>query len=134
VSVGISRDAYDRQLMLGLAGRYALVCAVKGGLSLKRATARFKGSPATAYDRASSRFGLPFYRRSFIAAGSSSDLAAYDAAAGFDAEKAAIPGAFFQPTSSPAFDVSRVSRVPRRARSRSRPDLRVGRSRGSSTL
>jgi hypothetical protein len=38
-----------------------------------------------AYDRASRYFGLPFYRRTFIAAGSGSDLAAYDAAAGFDA-------------------------------------------------
>jgi hypothetical protein len=57
-----------------------------------------------------------------------------DAAAGFDAERRRSPAPSFRPTSSPAFDVSRVSRVPRRARSRSRRDLRVGRSRGSSAL
>jgi hypothetical protein len=35
-------------------------------------------------------FSLPFYRRMFAAAGYAPDLAAYDAAAGFDAQKAAI--------------------------------------------
>jgi transposase InsO family protein len=34
---------------LGLAGRYALVCAIEGGLSLKAAAAAFSVSPATAH-------------------------------------------------------------------------------------
>jgi transposase-like protein len=34
---------------LGLAGRLALVRAVEGGLSLKRAAARFSVAPATAH-------------------------------------------------------------------------------------
>jgi transposase InsO family protein len=38
-----------RNAKLGLAGRYALVCAVEDGLSLKRAAARFNVSPATAH-------------------------------------------------------------------------------------
>jgi transposase InsO family protein len=38
-----------RNAKLGLAGRYALVCAVEGGLSLKAAAAAFSVSPATAH-------------------------------------------------------------------------------------
>lgn len=38
-----------RNAKLGLAGRLALVRAVEGGLSLKRAAARFSVSPATAH-------------------------------------------------------------------------------------
>jgi hypothetical protein len=38
---------------LGLAGRYALVCAIEGGLSLKAAATAFNVSPATAHRRAS---------------------------------------------------------------------------------
>jgi hypothetical protein len=34
---------------LGLSGRYALVCAIEGGLSLKAAAAAFSLSPATAH-------------------------------------------------------------------------------------
>ena len=38
-----------RNAKLGLAGRYALVCAVERGLSLKAAAAAFSVSPATAH-------------------------------------------------------------------------------------
>jgi transposase InsO family protein len=38
-----------RNAKLGLAGRYALVCAIEGGLSLKAAAAAFSVSPATAH-------------------------------------------------------------------------------------
>lgn len=38
-----------RNAKLGLAGRYALVCAVAGGVSLKAAAAAFNVSPATAH-------------------------------------------------------------------------------------
>jgi transposase InsO family protein len=38
-----------RNAKLGLAGRYALVCAVEAGLSLKQAAATFSVSPATAH-------------------------------------------------------------------------------------
>src|SRR5207237_4073221 len=34
---------------LGLAGRYALVCAIEGGMTLKAAAAAFSVSPATAH-------------------------------------------------------------------------------------
>jgi transposase InsO family protein len=38
-----------RNAKLGLAGRYALVCAIEEGMTLKRAAARFSVSPATAH-------------------------------------------------------------------------------------
>ncbi len=38
-----------RNAKLGLAGRYALVCAIAGGMSLKAAAAAFSVSPATAH-------------------------------------------------------------------------------------
>jgi transposase-like protein len=41
--------SFHRNAKLGLAGRYALVCAVEDGLSLKQAAARFNVSPATAH-------------------------------------------------------------------------------------
>ena len=41
--------SFHRNAKLGLAGRYALVCAVGEGLSLKQAAARFSVSPATAH-------------------------------------------------------------------------------------
>ena len=37
-----------RNAKLGLAGRYALVCAIEDGLSVKAAAAAFSVSPATA--------------------------------------------------------------------------------------
>jgi len=40
---------FHRNAKLGLAGRYALVCAIEGGLSLKAAAAAFSVSPATAH-------------------------------------------------------------------------------------
>ena len=41
--------SFHRNAKLGLAGRYALVSAVEGGLSLKQAAACFNVSPATAH-------------------------------------------------------------------------------------
>src|SRR6187397_2311856 len=41
--------SHHRNAKLGLAGRYALVCAVEGGMSLKAAAAAFSVSPATAH-------------------------------------------------------------------------------------
>jgi transposase InsO family protein len=41
--------SFHRNAKLGLAGRYALVSAVGGGMSLKQAAARFSVSPATAH-------------------------------------------------------------------------------------
>src|SRR6188472_4049235 len=41
--------SHHRNAKLGLAGRYALVCAVEGGMSLKAAAADFNVSPATAH-------------------------------------------------------------------------------------
>ena len=41
--------SFHRNAKLGLAGRYALVSAVEGGLSLKQAAASFNVSPATAH-------------------------------------------------------------------------------------
>ena len=41
--------SFHRNAKLGLAGRYALVCAVEGGMSLKAAAAAFSVSPATAH-------------------------------------------------------------------------------------
>jgi transposase InsO family protein len=38
-----------RNAKLGLAGRYALVCAIEGGMSLKAAAAAFSVAPATAH-------------------------------------------------------------------------------------
>jgi transposase len=38
-----------RNAKLGLSGRYALVCAIEGGLSMKAAAASFRVSPATAH-------------------------------------------------------------------------------------
>jgi transposase-like protein len=38
-----------RNAKLGLAGRYALVCAIEGGMTLKAAAAAFSVSPATAH-------------------------------------------------------------------------------------
>src|SRR3954462_12662332 len=38
-----------RNAKLGLAGRFALVCAIEGGMSLKAAAAAFSVSPATAH-------------------------------------------------------------------------------------
>src|SRR5437867_11293161 len=41
--------SFHRNAKLGLAGRYALVCAIEGGMSLKAAAAAFSVSPATAH-------------------------------------------------------------------------------------
>lgn len=41
--------SFHRNAKLGLAGRYALVCAIEDGLSLKAAAAAFSVSPATAH-------------------------------------------------------------------------------------
>ena len=41
--------SFHRNAKLGLAGRYALVCAIEDGLSLKAAAATFSVSPATAH-------------------------------------------------------------------------------------
>ena len=41
--------SFHRNAKLGLAGRYALVCAVEGGMSLKAAAAAFSVSPATVH-------------------------------------------------------------------------------------
>ena len=41
--------SFHRNAKLGLAGRYALVCAVEEGMSLKAAAAAFSVSPATAH-------------------------------------------------------------------------------------
>ena len=41
--------SFHRNAKLGLAGRYALVCAVESGMSLKAAAAAFNVSPATAH-------------------------------------------------------------------------------------
>ena len=41
--------SFHRNAKLGLAGRYALVCAIEDGLSLKEAAAAFSVSPATAH-------------------------------------------------------------------------------------
>ena len=41
--------SFHRNAKLGLAGRYALVCAIEDGLSLKAAAANFSVSPATAH-------------------------------------------------------------------------------------
>lgn len=41
--------SFHRNAKLGLAGRYALVCAVEGGMTLKGAAASFSVSPATAH-------------------------------------------------------------------------------------
>ena len=40
---------FHRNAKLGLAGRYALVCAIEGGMPLKVAAATFHVSPATAH-------------------------------------------------------------------------------------
>jgi transposase InsO family protein len=40
---------FHRNAKLGLAGRYALVCAIGGGMTLKAAAAAFSVSPATAH-------------------------------------------------------------------------------------
>ena len=41
--------SFHRNAKLGLAGRYALVCAIEGGMTLKAAAASFSVSPATAH-------------------------------------------------------------------------------------
>ena len=41
--------SFHRNAKLGLAGRYALVCAVESGMTLKEAAASFSVSPATAH-------------------------------------------------------------------------------------
>ena len=41
--------SFHRNAKLGLAGRYALVCAIEDGLTLKAATVGFNVSPATAH-------------------------------------------------------------------------------------
>lgn len=41
--------SFHRNAKLGLAGRYALVCAIAGGMTLKAAAAAFSVSPATAH-------------------------------------------------------------------------------------
>jgi transposase InsO family protein len=41
--------SFHRNAKLGLAGRYALVCSVEGGMTLKAAAAAFSVSPATAH-------------------------------------------------------------------------------------
>jgi transposase InsO family protein len=41
--------SFHRNAKLGLAGRYALVCAIEGGMSLKMAAAAFSVAPATAH-------------------------------------------------------------------------------------
>ena len=41
--------SFHRNAKLGLAGRYALVCAVESGMTLKAAAASFSVSPATAH-------------------------------------------------------------------------------------
>ena len=41
--------SFHRNAKLGLAGRYALVCAIGGGMTLKAAAAAFSVSPATAH-------------------------------------------------------------------------------------
>ena len=41
--------SFHRNAKLGLAGRYALVCAIDGGMTLKAAAAAFSVSPATAH-------------------------------------------------------------------------------------
>jgi transposase InsO family protein len=41
--------SFHRNAKLGLAGRYALVCAVEGGMTLKAAATAFSVSPATAH-------------------------------------------------------------------------------------
>jgi transposase InsO family protein len=41
--------SFHRNAKLGLAGRYALVCSIEGGSTLKAAAAEFKVSPATAH-------------------------------------------------------------------------------------
>ena len=41
--------SHHRNAKLGLAGRYALVCAIEGGMTLKQAAACFSVSPATAH-------------------------------------------------------------------------------------
>src|SRR5207244_2537374 len=44
-----ARMSFHRNAKLGLAGRYALVCAIEGGMTLKAAAAAFSVSPATAH-------------------------------------------------------------------------------------
>ena len=41
--------SFHRNAKLGLAGRYALVCAIEGGMTLNAAAAAFSVSPATAH-------------------------------------------------------------------------------------
>jgi transposase InsO family protein len=41
--------SFHRNAKLGLAGRYALVCAIEGGMTLKAAATTFSVSPATAH-------------------------------------------------------------------------------------
>jgi len=41
--------SFHRNARLGLGGRFALVCAIEGGLSIRAAAARFNVSPATAH-------------------------------------------------------------------------------------
>jgi transposase len=41
--------SFHRNARLGLGGRFALVCAIEGGLSIRAAAARFNISPATAH-------------------------------------------------------------------------------------
>ena len=41
--------SFHRNAKLGLAGRYALVCAIEEGMTLKQAAACFSVSPATAH-------------------------------------------------------------------------------------
>src|SRR5437588_2996930 len=41
--------SFHRNAKLGLAGRYALVCAIEGGVTMKAAAAAFNVSPATAH-------------------------------------------------------------------------------------
>ena len=41
--------SHHRNAKLGLAGRYALVCSIEGGMSLKAAAVAFNVSPATAH-------------------------------------------------------------------------------------
>src|SRR4029453_5009516 len=41
--------SFHRNAKLGLAGRYALVCAIEEGVTLKAAGAAFNGSPGTGH-------------------------------------------------------------------------------------
>jgi alkanesulfonate monooxygenase SsuD/methylene tetrahydromethanopterin reductase-like flavin-dependent oxidoreductase (luciferase family) len=91
------RDVVTREIAAGRAragrdlGGFDICAAVPSAVTADRAVA-YRGIRTELHRY----FGLPFYRAMFAHAGYEADIAAYDAAAGADAQRAAIGDAFIE--------------------------------------